>query len=369
MQCTTQQVDSGLNMYEVGSVFGQYVKFVTTSEKIMPSSTSSQNAFDILLASQVSLSQRGRPPLVDVKNAKDQLYNSIIEYFEKQELDWRSDEIKTQGHLCVRKLTEVLWILDGHHHVLSKQCCHVPDTFHGFQGYNNPTQHKHRKRVISNLESGVLQKQSSSLFDLLHAPFWSLRKWQAFRGDVELLAKSLNSYSEYLKSQSSKQKLSHDSIEPVRSFANGISVKVLQQNAKSHPCLDAVEHALVPMDAYTYLSLESYLPEDSQQQYAFIRRLEGGLNVSCVLLTYSVGNNIGNFHFVRKCTGNESSIIENSQPTIEAVKQLLPVYHTRATRKQIQVKFGRLSQKVKPCEFRFIFNELTGDCTQGQRKR
>lgn len=203
-------------MYEVGSVFGQYVKYVTVSEEIVPSSTSCQNTFDTLLASQVSLSQCGRPPLVDVKNAKDKLYSSILEYFEKQELDWRSDEIKTQGHLCVRKLTEVLWILDGHHDVLSEQCCPVPETFHGFQGYNNPTQHKHRKRVISNLESGVLHKQSSSLFDLLHAPFWSLRKWQAFRRDVELLAKPLNSCGEYLKCQNSKQKLLHNSVEPVK---------------------------------------------------------------------------------------------------------------------------------------------------------
>ena len=119
------------------------------------------------------------------------------------------------------------------------------------------------------------------------------------------------------------------------------------------------------MNMYTYLSLECYLHEDRQQRYAFIRKLEDDLNVSCVLLIYSdIGNNTGNFHFVWKFTGNESSIIENSQPTIEAVKQLLPVYHTRATREQIQVKFGQLSQKLKPCEFRFIFNELTGDCTQ-----
>ena len=66
----------------------------------------------------------------------------------EQELDWRSDEVKTQGMVSVRKLTDVLSTLDGHHDVLSKQCCHVPPAFHYFQGYNDPAKHKHRKSVL-----------------------------------------------------------------------------------------------------------------------------------------------------------------------------------------------------------------------------
>ena len=174
---------------------------VSHENDVSPSSTSGRNAFDVLLASQAALSQPGRPAVVEVRNAKDNLYNAILECLAEQELDWRSDEIDTQGKVCVCKLTEVLWTLDGHHDVLSKQCCHVPPTFHRFQGYNDPTKHRHRKRVLSNLDGDLVHNHSSSLFDLLHAPFWSRRKWQGFRKDVELLARSMHCYGEYLKRQ------------------------------------------------------------------------------------------------------------------------------------------------------------------------
>lgn len=175
----------------------------------------------------------------------------------------------------------------------------------------------------------------------------------------------MHCYGEYLKRQCSKQKSLHDCVEPVRSFASGVSIKVLKQNSKSHTCLNGVEQTLESMDMYFYLSLETYLPEDSHQHYAFVRRLEDGLNVSCVLLTYSTGNNKGNFHFVWKCTESEGENLEKSQTTIEAIKKVLPVIHTRAMRRQIQEKFGRLSHKVKPSDFCFIYRELTGDCTRG----
>ena len=116
---------------------------------------------------------------------------------------------------------------------------------------------------------------------------------------------------------------------------------------------------------YSFLSLEKYLPQDSQQRYAFIRRLEDGLKMSCVLLTYSTGNNKGNFHFVWKSAGTEGEILEKSQATIESIRKLIPTFHTRAMRKQIQEKFGRLSSNVKPHEFHFIYKELTGDCAEG----
>ena len=134
---------------------------------------------------------------------------------------------------------------------------------------------------------------------------------------------------------------------------------------KSHSSLDVVEHALEPMDMYSSLALEDYLPQDSQQRYAFIHRLRDGIKMPCILLTYSTGNNKGNFHFVWKSAGSQGDVLEKSQATIEAIKKMLPTFHTRAMRKQIQEKFGRLSNKVKPHEFRFIYKELTGDCSEG----
>ena len=152
---------------------------------------------------------------------------------------------------------------------------------------------------------------------------------------------------------------------PARTFADGLAVKILPRNLKPHPCLDSISKALLPLDFFEYVALQDFLPESSNwQRHNFIRKLEEGLQVPCVLLTYSTGNNHGNYHFIWKVTGDEGEIFERSQAVIDRVRAVIPKYHTRAMRKQIQEKFGRLSSGVKPHQFRFIYKELTGDSSE-----
>ena len=177
-----------MNVREVTASFGQHVKFIVQNveEVVQPSAMGQhgRNVFEVLLASQAAQSRPGRPSSVNVKTAKDKLFNAILEYLAEQELDWPSNEKDTQGKMCIRKLTDVLWILVGHHDVLSKQSCIIPIPFQRFQGYNIPEKHKHRKRLVSNLDGDVIRHHSSMLFDLLHAPFWNRHKWRTFKGDV-----------------------------------------------------------------------------------------------------------------------------------------------------------------------------------------
>ena len=100
---------------------------------------------------------------------------------------------------------------------------------------------------------------------------------------------------------------------------------------------------------YTLTSLwkATYQKIVSCSMLSFAGWTQSGLNVLCVL-THSIGNNKGNFHFVWKCTGSEGGILEKYQTTIEAIKKWLSVFHTWALRKQIQEIFGRLSHMVKP---------------------
>ena len=110
-------------------------------------------------------------------------------------------------------------------------------------------------------------------------------------------------------------------------------MKVLSSNSKPHPTLDGLEKAMEPLELFSHLSLEEFLPENSQKQCNSICNLEGGVKTSCVLLTYSTGNNKGNFHFIWKSAGTEEVVIEKSQAIIEAVRKLIPTFHTRTMRK------------------------------------
>ena len=51
---------------------------------------------------------------------------------------------------------------------------------------------------------------------------------------------------------------------------------------------------------------------------------------------------------------------ECSQATVEKVKQLIPVFHTRAMRSVMFQKFGRISPGIKPAVLRYFYKELTG---------
>ena len=51
----------------------------------------------------------------------------------------------------------------------------------------------------------------------------------------------------------------------------------------------------------------------------------------------------------------------SSQPVIESIRPNFPVFHTRAMRKELYSKFGRVAPSVKPSVLRHFYHELTGD--------
>ena len=76
-----------------------------------------------------------------------------------------------------------------------------------------------------------------------------------------------------------------------------------------------------------------------------------------LLLTYSHGNNVGNLHFLWKVSGS-SEDLSLSQCAIEKAKEEIPVYHTRAMRRALFGKFGRVAPTMKPAVLRALYREL-----------
>ncbi len=58
----------------------------------------------------------------------------------------------------------------------------------------------------------------------------------------------------------------------------------------------------------------------------------------------------------------EAALIEN-QKVIEQLKRVLPVYHTRAMKKEFMSIFERFTATTKPFILRSIYQELTGDAS------
>ena len=88
-----------------------------------------------------------------------------------------------------------------------------------------------------------------------------------------------------------------------------------------------------------------------------------GLCLKVALLTYTHGNNVGNFHFVWRVNDDSSycSVLTHSQPTTEAIKSDIPSYHTKAMDCELVLKYGKVTPKVKPAILCSLYKELTGD--------
>ena len=58
---------------------------------------------------------------------------------------------------------------------------------------------------------------------------------------------------------------------------------------------------------------------------------------------------------------DDESSFSDCQSVIERVKESIPSYHTRAMRKEMFQRFGRLTSTVKPAIMRFVYRSLTGE--------
>ena len=56
----------------------------------------------------------------------------------------------------------------------------------------------------------------------------------------------------------------------------------------------------------------------------------------------------------------KAACFQNSRPTIEMVRVLLPTFHMRAMSRVIFHKFGQITSDVKPLALKYFYKEITG---------
>ena len=66
-----------------------FIIIVRFSEDVRIDTGQHFNAFDILKQSQLQLSRKRVPSCIEERNKKDKLYNSIVQYLEKEGLYWK----------------------------------------------------------------------------------------------------------------------------------------------------------------------------------------------------------------------------------------------------------------------------------------
>ena len=110
--------------------------------------------------------------------------------------------------------------------------------------------------------------------------------------------------------------------------------------------------------------MEDVCPSEPQRKFRYIQTLNTvGLSINTAMLTYAHGNSVGNMHFIWKVAGSTDGDFSQSQQVIEKAKEEIPVFHTRAMRRALFTKFGRVSPGMKPAILRALYRELTNDAS------
>ena len=84
------------------------------------------------------------------------------------------------------------------------------------------------------------------------------------------------------------------------------------------------------------------------------------MSVACVMFTHSTGGSILSQHFLWRVP-DDFSVTAALFRVIDKLKLDLPVYHTRAMRKEFVSSYGCLMNNTKPVVLRAVYRELTGD--------
>ena len=267
---------------------------------------------------------------VPERNKKEKLFNAIIEFLSDEGVFLDNPSETMSAKQFVGLVRDVLWYVDGHHHVFSERALGLPAVFAHFTRYNTPHLSKHRKRYTPNISADQLNEFSLDLSSNLHGSFWEKPQWNRLKHHFLQLSESLCSYSDYLSKKAKRMKIYHKSPTPVCEISENLKLKLLPPAV-----LRVLPSSLVPLDSvlrhkpdYQYEALTHLLPSDSVQKHRFIDTLlSTGLSCRCILLIYSPGSNIGNQVLEWNVPEDiePSLIFERSQSVVEEIKANLPI--------------------------------------------
>ncbi len=357
------RIDLSLPLDESVGLFGHYLKYLLSEHATCTRNEPHASAFEIMMAAQRQAISKCLPDLRPETNGKDRLHNALVSFLNKRELKWRASDVESCGKSFLKALTDLLWYIDGHHSAFSRQACPIPSVFGAFQGFNRPELHGHRKREHTNMSRVDLCSYTQAVYRCLLSDYWGCGKWIALKAEVEQLVNSVSKYSDSLGEHLKRMKEVHASDTPVRKLSDWVSYCFIDVARSVSSSLHSVDAIIQGYPSYQPLLVNEQSPSDARRRYNFLQELKHGLSIPVVHLTYKAGNNVGDLHYIWHGDHAETStaVLERSLGVVETLRPNFATFSTRAMRKAMFTKFGRISPVTKPSVLRCYYRELTGD--------
>ncbi len=348
------------------ALYGRFISITLVTDK----PKERVNAFDFMMNNRLDVKAKlYYPPKVATESdRKDwKLFNDLVGMMEARKYGFRMEATaKEDGKRFVGVLRDALWYILPHLKKMKERCGPFPDLFTFLltdsntleQEYNVPEKHRH---LPSKLENTKLEEAIQSLYGQVLNPVFMNPQLESCISGVKQLIKWLETYKSYLDKTEKAMKLLHKAENPARTFSDiqlkHIASKLGREDVGRY--LD-LEGALNNTDPYKEIDLQDYLPTDRRKRYFFIADLSMPFPIS--YLNYPCGGPHQSIHFVWR---RDSEAVNSKAENIiqERIKENLPLYHTRAMRREFLSQVQLISANTKGAAAIALYQKLTGDKT------
>lgn len=194
------------------------------------------------------------------------------------------------------------------------------------------------ERSHTNLNADTLKSHAGSLKHFLLWPWMKKQWWATIRTATEDLDEAMESYALELFVQK------HCEIR-LEVASDDLAFTIIHAK-NDHPILlNGIVGELQKRGNYEPVFVRDFAPTDRRKRYTYIKQLEKGLPMRCIMVTKTFGSSIGNYHYVWKIPPNvsfENALTQNQQ-VVRVISDELPKYHTRCMRREFMSKFGLIS--------------------------
>ena len=185
-----------------------------------------------------------------------------------------------------------------------------------------------------------------------------LEQWQPLKEAVTVLLEAFTNYATYLKMKTKQMKEHH--AKTILSD-DQYTVKLLPVHALPNRRYHDLTNELQKNDSY--IDVSNFAPDDRKARYRYLSELEMGLPLKAVLLTYSIGGNIPDYHFLWQANSSEEENLSRSNRFLQEIKDRMPTYHTRALKNHFIRRYGVFTNTTPNYILRDIYRELTNDAS------
>ncbi|CAG2219397.1 PIP5K [Mytilus edulis] len=322
--------------------------------------TSGVDAFSLLMNMRKSYSSL--PKERKVSNAKDSLYNTVLQCLKEGEVGFTPIQVNTTGQSIVKTLSNALWYIDPHMLKFQNRGIKIlPAFFKNCHGFNNWKVHKKKEPMIL-LED--LEVHLTACMDMVAMPWYLNEKFKVFRLACETLIEGMIKYSDFLKQQRERTAKVHSYEKPVRSITDSWSIKAsLSKSKEVKPQYSAMKERLDQLNFYEPVFVNEFSPRDKIDRRYWLEHLS--LPFPVKIYTHHHGNYFGNFVFIWKID-EDLKHGDGDLEAIDVVREGLPMFSTRAMRREFINRYTSAGSQYKPAILRDVFRFLTQDSSSAE---